>query len=108
MPTDSVKEGFFATKEERENLLNIGSSHSPVQTFKKSDYLTPETFAKKFRFNKELVIRTMRKMAFQNAKFVINGHLSNIVNILPDGELLAHPMALNEIKKQLMKPKVKQ
>ena len=107
MPINSVKEGFFATKEERKNLLNVGASAAPVQTFKKSDYLNPEQFAKKFRFNKELVIKTMKSLASKNAKFVINGHFSNIVIRTNDDKLLAHPMALNEIKKQIMKPKVK-
>ncbi|MBR5355103.1 MAG: hypothetical protein IK122_03175 [Alphaproteobacteria bacterium] len=49
----------------------------------------------------------MRRMAALNSKFVMNGHLSNIVIKTNENTLLAHPMAFEEIKKQLMKPKVK-
>ncbi|MBR5904809.1 MAG: hypothetical protein IKZ49_04775 [Alphaproteobacteria bacterium] len=107
MPTDSVKEAIFATKQEREKLLVVGNGVNVVKSFKKSDFLNPEQFAKKFRFNKELVEKTMRRMAALNSKFVMNGHLSNIVIKTNENTLLAHPMAFEEIKKQLMKPKVK-
>lgn len=107
MPTNSVKEAVFPTKQERKNLLSVGHGKNLVKSFKKSDYLTPDQFAEKFSFNKELVHKTMKKLALQNAKFVINGHFSNIVFLTPDDTLLAHPMALEEIKKHIMKPKVK-
>ncbi len=107
MPTESVKEAIFATKQERKNLLNVGGPGAPVKTFKKSDFLDPDQFAKKFGINKELVVKTMKKLAMQNAKFIINGHFSNIVVRTPDDKLLAHPMALDEINKRIENQKVR-
>ncbi|MBR5355104.1 MAG: hypothetical protein IK122_03180 [Alphaproteobacteria bacterium] len=50
MPTDSVKEAIFATKQEREKLLVVGNGVNVVKSFKKSDFLNPEQICKKISF----------------------------------------------------------
>ena len=107
MATESVKEGVFATKKDRQNLYTVGEAYKPVKTFTKKDFLNGAELAKKLSKNKELVKKTMKYIQFKGLKFIINGHRANVVTKTPTNELLLHPMAIPVFQEYLNKQKAK-
>ena len=91
----------FASKETRKKMVSVGKSFQPVK-YTKDDFLTPGQVAKKFGISTDTAKEVMKKLNFERAIFVLNGHKAKIIMRHSDGKSMRlHPMALEAFKKHL-------
>jgi len=92
---------IFATKETRKKMVSVGSSTQPAK-YTKDDFLTPGQVAKKFGISTDTAKEVMKKLNFERAIFVLNGHKAKIIMRHSDGKSMRlHPMATEAFQKYL-------
>ena len=96
----------IATKEDRENIPSVGTSIHPATNYTKDDFLTPARVAKKFGITTKQATDLMKKLAFNRAVFILNGHKSPII-IRLNGSIHLHPMAFDVFQQQINNQKAK-
>ena len=96
----------FATRADRKNMLNIGSSFDSTISYTKSDFMTPSQVKEKFGITTDQALAVMKTMYHNQVKFVMNGHLAPaITNFNRTKQLHLHPMATELFKTYLEKQK---
>ena len=92
----------FATKEARQNLVNVGSSANPAKDYTKADFLTPGKVSKKFSIATAEAEKLMKKLYMHQTTFILNGHKSPVVLTMGKSRsLYLHPMAEAIFQKHL-------
>lgn len=96
----------YATKGDKEKLVSVGQPRKNITTYTKSDFLSPAKVGEKFKISTEEARNLMKKLKYQNASFVLNGHMSKVVVDFGNKNFLyLHPMATEAFEKHLTNQK---
>lgn len=95
------------TDERKSTMKRVGSSGEPI-VFTKDDFLTKRFLATKFKISTEMAEKVMKKMQFQKAKIIVNGHAAPVVVQYKSKTPRVHPMGLDIFQEYLNKEKEKQ
>lgn len=102
-----IKKIQTLTPTENTKTKVMGTQSKPLQTFKKSDFLTKRFLAARFHESQELIEKTIKNLQLHHASFTINGHRSPVVMDRYTDTPRVHPMALDVFKEYLEKQKAK-
>ena len=97
----------YATKEDMEKMLTIGSILHPVTNYTKDDFLTPARVAQKFGISTEKAKEIMKQINFKKTVFALNGHKTPVIIRFNRGTLKLHPMAFQVFQEYIDNQKVK-
>jgi len=92
---------IYATHEDREKLIVIGSPAKPQNNYTKADFLTPAKVGQKFNMPTKDAENFMKKLYSRRACFVLNGRIVPI--IMKFGTFSLHPMGIEAFQQQLQK-----